>query len=515
MGIAAEPASDQEPRPKKSGKSVVAGTYTDELVIALCGPVGSPMHDVAEALQEQFQQFEYTCSRIRLSDYIIQHSEKVKLPIAEDKGYERVLSLIKAGDALRSEYGPSVLAHLAVKQIRVDRERHKQLSGNDSPSYPVRRVCHIIDSIKNQEELELLRSVYGEMLFVIGVFSPMALREKNLSHRGMQRDQIYTLMEEDSGAGRDEGQTVRKTFPLCDMFLRIEKNTDSHLVERVERLVNLILGARVITPTKSESAMYAAAMASANSACLSRQVGACITDAQGNVLSVGWNDVPAPHGGLYGDVPTDNDYRCWNHGGYCANDREKDAVASEILDVLKGLIPAQDAEAALAAIRKSSRLGSLIEFSRAIHAEMHAIINAGQAYGDKVRGGKIFVTTYPCHSCARHIIAAGISEVYFIEPYRKSLALKLHSDAITEDENDTKKVRILAYDGVAPSRYLSLFRAPADSRKDANGHMLMVNKASVRPRTHKSMEALEKLEGLIADSSDIKAFVDSGDTHGR
>src|SRR5690606_34937373 len=131
----------------------------------------------------------------------------------------------------------------------------------------------------------------------------------------------------------------------------------------------------------------------------------------------------------------------------------------------------------------------------------------------KVRGGKIFVTTYPCHSCARHIIAAGISEVYFIEPYRKSLAVKLHSDAITEDENDTKKVRILAYDGVAPSRYLSLFRVPADSRKTAGGRMLTVDKASVRPRTHKSMEALERLEGLIADSSDIEALVEPGDTH--
>src|SRR5690606_13161455 len=143
------------------------------------------------------------------------------------------------------------------------------------------------------------------------------------------------------------------------------------------------------------SAMYAAAMASANSACLSRQVGACVTDAQGNILSVGWNDVRAPHGGLYGDVASDNDYRCWNHGGYCANDKEKDAVASEILEVLKDIAPVKDAKAALAAIRGSSRLGSLIEFSRAIHAEMHAIINAGQAYGDKVRGGKIFVTTYP------------------------------------------------------------------------------------------------------------------------
>jgi deoxycytidylate deaminase len=143
---------------------------------------------------------------------------------------------------------------------------------------------------------------------------------------------------------------------------------------------------------------------------------------------------------------------------------------------------------------------------------MHAIINAGQAAGSRLKGGKLFVTTYPCHSCARHIIAAGISEVYFIEPYRKSLALKLHSDAITEDENDTEKVRLLAYDGVAPVRFLSLFRVPQDSRK-ANGRMVVVDKASVRPRTQKSMEALDALEALIAGSSDIAALVAPGGIH--
>lgn len=500
--------------PRKSGMDNVKGTYTPELVIALCGPIGSPTHDVADALEKQLSQFTYICSRIRLSKYIEEHADKVGAVIDCSSEYARIKSLIDAGDALRKRYGHSVLAQLAVRKIRIDREEHKQAENGDSPSYPVRRVCHIIDSIKNHDELDLLRSVYGEMLFVIGVFSPMTLREKTLAARGLQRNEIYSLVEEDSGAGGDEGQTVRKTFPYCDMFLRIEKSTDSHLEERVERYVNLMLGAKVVTPTKNESAMYAAAMASANSACLSRQVGACATDSGGNVLSVGWNDVPSPHGGLYGDIPPENDYRCWNHGGYCANDREKEALAEEIVKALGSAVPDANVQAAKEAIISSTRLGSLIEFSRAIHAEMHAIINAGQTCGDKLLGGKLFVTTYPCHSCARHIVAAGVSEVYFIEPYRKSMALKLHSDAITEDENDTEKVRLLAYDGVAPSRFLSLFRVPQDSRK-SNGRLVVVDITNARPRTQKSMEALDALEALIAGSPDIEALVVPEGSHER
>lgn len=502
--------TDKNPQKKRTSNEGVTGgyenvkkTFTPELVIALCAPIGSPTHEVAEALEKKISKFNYSCTRISLSDLIKEHAKKIDHEINTDSEYNRILSLINAGNELRKRTTSSVLAQLAIRKIRIEREKGKEPIDSGGYKYPIRKKCNIIVSIKNEEELALLKSVYGEMLFVIGVFSPLNLREENLKKKGLSSFEIHHLIDEDLGGKSDDGQTVRKTFPGCDMFLRIEKSTDSHLEERVERFVNLMLGAKVVTPTKSESAMYAAAMASANSACLSRQVGACATDKDGNVLSVGWNDVPSPHGGLYSDVPTDNDFRCWNHGsGHCSNDKEKGELTREILDTLGNLIPPDRREHAMQAIRSSSRLSNLIEFSRAIHAEMHAIINAGQNSGGLIRGGKLYVTTYPCHSCARHIIAAGISEVYFIEPYAKSLAIKLHSDAITEDENETKKVRILAYDGVAPSRYLSLFRVPPNSRKKA-GKMVKFDAESVRPRTSKSMEALEILEGLIAASSDL------------
>ena len=60
---------------------------------------------------------------------------------------------------MRGVYGASVLAELAVNEIRLGRELHHKdkATGQFAP----RRMCHIIDSIKNQQELELLRTVYG------------------------------------------------------------------------------------------------------------------------------------------------------------------------------------------------------------------------------------------------------------------------------------------------------------------------------------------------------------------
>jgi deoxycytidylate deaminase len=482
---------------------MLASTHTDELVIALCGPMGSPLHEVAEKLKGTLRtSFGYgTCNVIRLSRFIQEHALRASKPIRTTPA-ERRHDLISLGDEMRKSYGASVLAELAVHEIRVDRE----VNAKDSVSgqYLPRRTCHIIDSIKNQQELELLRTVYREALYVVGVFAPVANREASLRDQGLDNAAIAALMDRDSGEELDEGQTVEETFPQCDFFLRMDSNTDTQLRGRVERFLHLILGTQVITPTRAETAMYVAASAAGNSACLSRQVGAAVTDSDGEVLAIGWNDVPKVFGDLYVtdlvDDPTgDKDKRCWNYGGKCYNDEEKALLASHVVEALGDLIPQEFKDQAIERVAKNKKLRGLVEFSRSIHAEMHALLTALRQKGDRVRGGRIYVTTYPCHSCARHIIAAGIKEVYYIEPYKKSLATKLHGDALTENEQSGDKVRLVPYDGVAPTRYLGLFRMKPDSRK-RDGRVIRVAPDRARPKLEKSLEALPALESLVVES---------------
>ncbi len=484
--------------------SSISKTHTTELVIALCGPIGSPLHEVAGSIEEMLKDtFGYDqCTQIRLSSLIGEYADKVKKQIPSKPGFEKVQAQIDVGNDLRNAYGASVLAELAVNVIRLDREKHKASTG--SATYVPRRVCHIIDSIKNQEELDLLRMVYREMLYVVGVFSPLEQREENLKRKGLDSAQVYQLIDRDSGEEAKNGQTVRDTFPQCDFFLRMDSGTDSQLARRVERFLHLILGIKIVTPTRNESAMYAAASAAANSACLSRQVGAAVTTSESEIISTGWNDVPRMNGGLYcscsQDPTGENDKRCWNRdGGKCFNDEEKQLFADQLMEVLNEFIPSERTNEARMAIASFNKLRGLVEFSRSIHAEMHAILNAGKIAGSKIIGGKLFVTTYPCHSCARHIVAAGITEVYYIEPYRKSLAVKLHGDAISERETDTGKVRLLPFDGVAPGRYLDLFKVRTDSRK-SNGVMNKVAPKDAKPRLEKSMQAFPELEGLVVQS---------------
>jgi deoxycytidylate deaminase len=128
-----------------------------------------------------------------------------------------------------------------------------------------------------------------------------------------------------------------------------------------------------------------------------------------------------------------------------------------------------------------TELRQLIEFSRAVHAEMEAVISVGRGGKNGLLGSTLYCTTYPCHSCARHILAAGIKTVVYIEPYPKSLAMTLHYDAVSESEEDEgKKLVFLQYSGVAPKHMLRLFKV-AGPRKDAQGRCIVPSKKSVTP----------------------------------
>lgn len=484
-----------------TAKERIDSTHTEELVIALCGPLGSPMNDVARKLEQVLRDvFDYETVVLRVDQYVQDFATRQGQALPQ-RPAERRSALIEYGSLMRTEFGVSVLAELAVNHIRYGRGRTAIANGSHEAG--ARRICHIIDSIKSPQELDLLRTVYRELLYVIGVHSPLSDREVMLKAEGLEISDIAALMDRESGEEVAVGQSVEQTFSRCDFFLRMDSYTESQLRTRVERFLHLVLGSRVITPTRSETAMYAAASAAGNSACLSRQVGAAVTDESGEVLAIGWNDVPRPFGDLYvtdlaSDPSGERDKRCWNFGEKCHNDEEKSLFAAHVVDALAPLIKDGEHRRATEVVAKNKKLRGLVEFSRAIHAEMHALLTALRQTGERVLGGSIFVTTYPCHACARHLVAAGIRQIHFIEPYKKSLAIKLHADALTESDQPGR-VKLIPYDGVAPARYLSLFKMAPDSRKRA-GKLLQIPSGAATPKLEKSLAALPVLESLVIES---------------
>jgi hypothetical protein len=128
---------------------------------------------------------------------------------------------------------------------------------------------------------------------------------------------------------------------------------------------------------------------------------------------------------------------------------------------------------------------NVIEFGRAVHAEMAALMDSARR-GVPVKNATLYCTTFPCHLCARHIVAAGIRRVVYIEPYPKSLAAQLYPDSIAV-ESAVKSDRLVSFEpfvGVAPRQYMNLFSMTR--RKDGGGSTLWTTRDSASPRCQSS-----------------------------
>lgn len=488
-------------------------TLTEELIIGVCSPIGSLKENVLDKLKHRLEtEYSYKVDIIKLSDFIENHSLQLDQDsLGEKKNsnsiYTRYCSKIDKGNAIREKYGNGRLAEEAIQKINIDRVDDAQTEGKSEPTpedFKSRRVCYIIDSIKTKEELLLFRKIYSENFYLISIFSSLEERKNNLKGKGFEEKDIVDIIEKDDKQDNKNGQNVRDVFVEGDLFMRVSKGNISKLEAKISRFLHLIFETAIITPTIEETAMYNAKAAAGNSACLSRQVGACIIDENNNFLSIGWNDVPKYGGNLYTTDDDTEDHRCFNQG-YCSNDKHKSELVDTIVELLSSEIDVNK-EDLKSKIKKNTKVKDLIEFSRSVHAEMHAIIQGALTTGDKLLGSRLFCTTYPCHNCARHIVATGIKEIYYIEPYVKSLCLTLHEDAMTEREDSVNKVKILTFDGISPNKYL-LFFTKFTERKNKNGQVDRKIMKTAKPKNCKSLQALYTLEAQAVHSIKEKSEV--------
>ncbi len=122
-------------------------------------------------------------------------------------------------------------------------------------------------------------------------------------------------------------------------------------------------------------------------------------------------------------------------GGHDSNEIERERI---IQDVLKRVGDNVDKQALREAL-EDSRLMDITEYGRVVHAEMEALLSCARSNAN-TRGATLYSTTFPCHNCAKHIVAAGIVRVVYIEPYPKSKAAEFHDDAIILGFSDRSDV---------------------------------------------------------------------------
>ena len=347
------------------------------------------------------------------------------------------------------------MARLAVAAIQDYRVRHHRAAGRTEPAEelaatPVERRAYVIHSLKRPAEVKFLRDLYGRQFVLLASQGTAEERTRNLMSRSLSATNsegreavVRELMEIDAKEADPLGQRVNDTYPMADFFL--------HGAE-VERMLRVLFGDWRVAPEVAEYAMYVAHATSARSLAGSRKVGAVLVR-DDSVVSAGFNDVPS---GQTPDVIAGTD----------TSELLKEANVRDTVDRLlqAGWSPPDPSNgtavsSAIEALRGGELL-NVIEYQRPVHAEARAIDDAGRR-GVVTSGAEMYVTTFPCHLCFKHVLSAGVRRVRYIEPYSKSRAEALYPDAA----RDT----LVPYEGVAPAAYVRLFSERRPPISDQQG----------------------------------------------
>ena len=398
-----------------------------ELLFGFVAPIGADLTSTIDAFRKEFEARGYRVVEIKVTDvfnvlknYIVPDKALVRSPV-----YDRYVTYIAYGNQLREKFDDAILAVTTVRRVMQKRIKHQKQGEEFS------NTIYLLHQFKRKEEIDLLRTVYGKLFFQISIYSRRGARVDHLSRNFASSDNVAgadkyrqfaerLTKDDEEEVEASHGQRVAKIFHDADFIASLDARDG--IRDQIHRFSELLFGSNSISPTHSEYGLFLAKAAALRSLDLSRQVGAAIFSPNGEVVALGSNEVPKAKGGTYWtkEAFDDRDYL----RRYDSNTKRKRELLGEIVSIIS---PSSDIDKLLQDKRvKDSQFMDALEYGRVVHAEMCALTDAARL-GHSVRDGTLYCTTFPCHMCAKHIVASGIEKVVFLEPYPKSLAFDLHS----------------------------------------------------------------------------------------
>lgn len=218
------------------------------------------------------------------------------------------------------------------------------------------------------------------------------------------------------------------------------------LLQAVVRNVSLVMYPGLVRPTPVERCMQIAFSAKVNSGCLSRQVGAVVTDSQFNILAIGWNDVPC------GEVPC-----AYKNLNDLSAHADQDAYSEYELhnsDFRERLSHVQINREKLQGLPLSycfkdiHKDGKDPMRSRAMHAEEKALALCGR----EAEGGYLFTTSSPCEMCSKNAKNHKIKKIYYLEAYPG-----ISQAQYTNSGDKDNRAELILFSGAVGRAYMQMY----------------------------------------------------------
>lgn len=477
--------------------------FKPELIVGIVARMGVDLSRVLTGLKSEAAKYNYKLVHIKVTKFLDRIDHKCDLksnPIEE-----RYKSYISCCNVIREKSNDkSIFSSLTMNAIALHRP--------DTQSGEHRGVLYVVDQLKRKEEVAAFRTVYGDAFISLSCHSPLASRVKFMKDKIIAdhdetddeekwETEAISLISLDEAEENQFGQDVGATFPKADYILDSSKSKTT--TDGLERLFKIIFSDPSISPTFEEYGNNMAAQAAYRSIDLSRQVGAAIFDRDKKVVSLGSNEVPKAGGGTYW-VNQKIDGRDQKRG-YDINTIRKRSLVMDVVEKLKANNKLSDdlnssdisqlSELLLSedvGILSKSKILNILEYGRALHAEMNAITDAARS-NTSTKNTTLFVTTFPCHNCAKHIVGAGIKRVFYLEPFTKSEVYRLYPDSIEIDPIRAvkKKVQFKQFCGITKRRFHYFAK---EKSKDESGKSFPWNEAKSKCRIDTRPQEYARLE---------------------
>lgn len=319
---------------------------------------------------------------------------------------------------------PALLAETINKIIKIKRALHEGMG-----------LFFIVDSLRNPYEVLYFRERYSAF-YLMSINTDESNRKHNLEEANYAKDDINTLdgvehPEKRKGiADSYYTQDVQSCIEISDIHI-VHHNEPVHLnydlKKQLVHFVALMLHPGLVSPSPIERLMQVAYTAKLNSGCVSRQVGAAVTDCYFSVKAIGWNTVPEGQTPCslrdFNDLCNNCDLSAFSL--YELEDIEfrnvihqfrsnySKASASE-LKTNYGL-PLPFCFKDFYTVQKKGQKNQV--HTRSLHAEENAFLQLAKYGSEGIRGGKLFTTASCCELCAKKAYQLGIKEIYYIDTY--------------------------------------------------------------------------------------------------
>lgn len=336
-------------------------------------------------------------------------------------------------------WGNNIRKYGSARKLRKDNEEISTLARKinaiikmleDENIYYEKPTFIVIDAIRNPYEVLYFKERFAAF-YLMSVTTDNRIRKEKLYNEDYRDSEISELDNEEypkkskSLAKSYVEQDVQKCVELSDIFVynngkKLENNIE--LKEQIIKYFSLILHPGLVTPSPIERVMQVAYAAKMNSGCLSRRVGAAITNEDFSLKAIGWNTVPQ------GQTPCDlcsfdNLLNKHDNSAYSDYELEDDGFRDFLNSVnekykkcgcdFNGLPHSFCFKDFYTSLKKEKNQ----VHTRALHAEENAFLQLAKYGSVGIEGGKLFTTASPCELCAKKAYQLGIKEIYYIDIY--------------------------------------------------------------------------------------------------